>query len=96
MYHAKKYFIIGLLCCLGACKQTSKETSMLEETKISTQNQRLLEKLDSLSQILITDKKTPGVVYGIQIGDSEPIYQSHGYANLETGERTTKENQFRI
>ena len=96
MCNAKNYIIIALLCGLGACKQPAKETASLEETRISAKNQRLLEELDSLSQILIKDKKTPGVTYGIQIGDSEPVYQSHGYAHLEKQEKTTEQNLFRI
>ncbi|HYF69178.1 MAG TPA: serine hydrolase domain-containing protein [Ohtaekwangia sp.] len=55
-----------------------------------------INKIDSLLQQLISDKKTVGFAFGIQIGDAEPITKEYGLAHLSTGKRVTPTDQFRI
>jgi CubicO group peptidase (beta-lactamase class C family) len=55
-----------------------------------------INKIDSLIQKLISEKKTPGFALGIKIGDSKPITKEYGFADLGANKKVTSEHQFRI
>ena len=53
-------------------------------------------KIDSLLQRLVSDKKTAGFAFGIQIGNAEPITKEYGFTDLSTGRKAASTDAFRI
>jgi D-alanyl-D-alanine carboxypeptidase len=55
-----------------------------------------LKKIDKLISELVTDNKTVGITYAININDSIITSKSYGFTNLETKTEITKNDEFRI
>lgn len=60
------------------------------------QNIAKIHELDSLIQNLISDKKTAGFAFGIQIEDAKLITKEYGFADLGASRRVSSTDQFRI
>lgn len=53
-------------------------------------------KIDSLIKTLISEKKTAGFAFGIQIGDAEPFTREYGFSDLSEQRKVGSNDQFRI
>lgn len=81
-----------------SCNFQQKESSKAIDGEIglSDKNAAVVGQLDSLVQTLVQTKKTPGVVYGIQIGETKPHFRSFGFSDIENGRKTVVQDEFRI
>ncbi|MEM7484063.1 MAG: serine hydrolase domain-containing protein [Bacteroidota bacterium] len=89
--------LVMILALVFSCKSDVKRNEPKDEGKpLSNNNKQILKKLDSLVQILVDNKETPGVAYGIQIDGMEPVFGSYGFSNLESDKSMSVDDQFRI
>jgi CubicO group peptidase (beta-lactamase class C family) len=63
---------------------------------VSDGNTARINAIDNLIKKLVSDKKTVGFSFGIQIGEATPIIKEYGLANLEKGLPVKSTDQFRI
>lgn len=92
-----KYLFLLILSIFVCCKtETKKNTVQNEVELISVHNQSKVDYIDSLFQDLVSEKKSPGIVFGIKIDAAEPIVKSYGLSNISTDRKLDVNGQFRI
>lgn len=96
-----KIYLIGILITIttfGCTTKTpiSKESNSSIEEGISESNLEKIDKIDSLIQQLINNKKTAGFSFGVQVGNAEPIVKVYGKANVANNREVTLSDKFRI
>lgn len=96
----KIHFIFLLIAILTISCQTANKVNKQADVKTAEaetdSNLEKINKIDSLIQKLIAEKKTAGFAFGIQIGDNKPITREYGFANLEKQIKVKSTDQFRI
>jgi len=93
---SKYIFLIALAVFVGCKSETKKITTQNMAEPISVQNQAKIDSMDILVQGLIDGKKSAGAALGIQIGNSQPIIRTYGYANISEERQVKANDQFRI